>query len=404
MYTGCNPVETDVSGNDPLMFASIFGRTDNVKFWLDRFPDWNFERKNKVAGGVALSHAVYMGPKRLELVKILLDHGASLNSRTDLGSSILITICSNEDAEPETLQLLLKNKNTVNYKLRAGTFKWRNIHRLARFLTRNNLTDSGLMNALAQDSGSTALHYAVQRGDVDVVNLLLRHGADPAIKNDLGKSPADYCDAFPELRGALKRVMYVQKRTKSTNTTALLRRDSTATDMKFPMYLVPLAQLHNMYGGDEPRIHRIEAHQKLKERGELIQWTDLPFDARIIFLSHEWVGWSHPDPHGIQLKTFLRVMKRLECGEITKVEMNVYHAMIYKTNYVVRTEEWKDILSTAYVMLELDEHSSFLSFYLSHKHSVCLNIALTTHSLFSFEYPGTYGLIGPRYRSQVYLL
>ena len=86
---GANPFETDIAGNDPLMFGSIFGRPDNVKFWLKRFPDWDIERRNKVAGGVALGHAVYMGPHRLDLVKLLLEHRASSDHRTDLGGTIL---------------------------------------------------------------------------------------------------------------------------------------------------------------------------------------------------------------------------------------------------------------------------------------------------------------------------
>ena len=149
-------------------------------------------------GGVALGHAVFMGPHRLELVKVLLEYGASCSHCTDLGSSILIALSSSEDADPELLTLLLSKikSKSVNYMLRGRMLKWRNIHRLAQFLTRNQLTKSGLMTALAQDSGSTALHYAVQRGDVDCVNLLLQNGADPTIKNDLGKSPVDYCDAF----------------------------------------------------------------------------------------------------------------------------------------------------------------------------------------------------------------
>ncbi len=52
---GADPYECDISGNDSFMYASTFGRTDNVKFWLKRFPDWDLERKNKVAGGVARS-------------------------------------------------------------------------------------------------------------------------------------------------------------------------------------------------------------------------------------------------------------------------------------------------------------------------------------------------------------
>jgi len=115
------------------------------------------------------------------------------------------------------------------------------------------------------------------------------------------------------------------------------------------MYLVPLDQLHRLYGGNEPRNDRIEAHQELKRRRELVRWENLPFDAHIIFVSHEWVGWSHPDPHGIQLKTFLKVMQRLRSGEIAHVEMSAFHTFLYKMNRVVKPEEWEEILSTPYI-------------------------------------------------------
>ena len=173
------------------------------------------------------------------------------------------------------------------------------------------------MKELAQYSGSTALHYAAQRGDVDGVTFLLKNGADPSIKNDLGKSPLDYCDAFPEMRGALKRVIEQRKHVKSVT---LHRRGTTATDLKFPMYLMSLDQLQRLYGGNEPRHDRIEAHQELLWRGELVRWVDLPIDAHVIFFSHEWVGWNHPDPHGVQLKTFLRVMQRLGSGRFHEVQ------------------------------------------------------------------------------------
>jgi hypothetical protein len=332
------------------MMASIFGRTDNVKFWLDKFPDWNLERKNKVLGGVALGQAVYMGPNRLELVKVLLEHGASMSLKNYSGASILMALCSSEDCDPDIVKFVCTSENKiVNYQRRGQTLKWRNIYRLARVLIRTKLSKSGVMLSLARASGSTALHYAIRRGDSDVVNVLLRHNADPMLKNDLSSTALDYCDAFPELRGALKRVIQQRKENK---TVTLIRRDSTATDMKFPMYLVPLDQLHRLYGGKNPRHERVEAHQELKRRGEIVRWEDLPFDAKIIFLSHEWVGWSHPDPHGIQLKTFLRVMKRLRSGEISQVEMNVFHSMVYKTNRVVKAKEWKEILTAAYVWID----------------------------------------------------
>ena len=334
--------------------ASIFGRTNNIKFWLSRFPNWNLERKNKVNGACALSCAAHMGPCRLEIVKLLLAHGASPAYRTTTGSSILNTISGSEDSDPELLCYLLnfqkKKFDSVNRQVRGNNLKWRTIRRLACFMTRNKLTNSGLLQHIAHETGATPLYHAVRRGDIDVVNILLQHGADPAIKNDLGKSSIDYCNAFPELRGALKRVIH--RRKNKIKSVTLHRRDSTASDLKFPMYLIPLDQMQIMYGGKEARHHRIEAHQDLKQRGELVRWEDLPFDAHIIFVSHEWVGWSHPDPHGIQLKTFLKVMQCLCSGEIDRVEMNVFHTLLYKHNLVTTHEEWKEMLSNTFVWFD----------------------------------------------------
>ena len=115
------------------MYASTFGRIDNVKFWLDRFPDWDMERKNKVAGSSALGTAVYMGPHRLELVKLLLKHGASTSLKNFSGASILTTLCSSEDCDPKIVDLVLKHESqSVNYRRRGQSLKWRNIYRLAR--------------------------------------------------------------------------------------------------------------------------------------------------------------------------------------------------------------------------------------------------------------------------------
>ena len=71
-----------------------------------------------------------------------------------------------------------------------------------------------------------------------------------------------------------------------------------------------------------------------------------------MFFSHEWVGWNHPDPNGVQLHTFLEVMKRLAIGEIGTVDMNAFHSILYKDTYSTSSEEWKYILSAAYVWID----------------------------------------------------
>ena len=142
-----------------------------------------------------------MGPKRFELAKLLLTQGSLPTRFNARGSSALMSLCSNEDCDISVLKHLLGTScgNLVNVQRHAKTLKWRMIYRLAKSVVRFGLNDAGLMRALASQNGATALHHAVQRGDVDVVNLLLENGADPTIKNDLGKSPVDYCDAFPEM-------------------------------------------------------------------------------------------------------------------------------------------------------------------------------------------------------------
>ena len=50
--------------------------------------------------------------------------------------------------------------------------------------------------------GTTALNYAVMRGDVEIVKILLENGADPYIENDLGMNAFDICNhagPFPKI-------------------------------------------------------------------------------------------------------------------------------------------------------------------------------------------------------------
>ena len=58
------------------------------------------------------------------------------------------------------------------------------------------IVKSGLMKELALISGATPLQWAVSRGDLEIVELLMQHGAEPSIKNDLGRSVMSYVVLF----------------------------------------------------------------------------------------------------------------------------------------------------------------------------------------------------------------
>ena len=126
------------------------------------------------------------------------------------------------------------------------------------------------------------------------------------------------------------------------------RRESTATDLLHEMYLMHSKRLVQLYGDGTP----VEPQQILKARGDVIRWADLPENAVIVFVSHEWAGWDHPDPDGVQVKTLCRIISRFEAGGIEKVEMEALHSLIYKHNLITRKEEWIETMKNLYVWFD----------------------------------------------------
>jgi hypothetical protein len=95
----------------------------------------------------------------------------------------------------------------VNYKRTSSTWKWRGIYSVAKVLYRTGASKGGLMKSLAIDSGTSSLNLAVLRGDVEIVKILLEHGADPYVENDLGMNAFEICDEagpFPSVRKVLE--------------------------------------------------------------------------------------------------------------------------------------------------------------------------------------------------------
>ena len=68
---GAGTETTDIMGNDPLIAACGIGRLDNAKTWFTKVKHWKVDRQNAKFGSTALHVAVYMGPKKLDLVKYL---------------------------------------------------------------------------------------------------------------------------------------------------------------------------------------------------------------------------------------------------------------------------------------------------------------------------------------------
>jgi ankyrin repeat protein len=71
-------------------------------------------------------------------------------------------------------------------------------------MVRTGLSKSNLMSRLAHGAGMTALHYATRRGDVEIVEILLKAGADSNIKTSLGMNAFEICEKFGPFPSVMK--------------------------------------------------------------------------------------------------------------------------------------------------------------------------------------------------------
>jgi len=137
LKAGANPNVVDADGTPAIMGATLFGGADLVKLLLDRGADPN---RTGVGGTTALMWAV----PNLEKVRLLVEHGANVNARSETDRTAFLVAAS----YPRTLDVL----------------------RL--------LLDRGA-DLRAQDrSGATALALAVRSADIDVVRFLVEKGLD----------------------------------------------------------------------------------------------------------------------------------------------------------------------------------------------------------------------------------
>ena len=68
---------------------------------------------------------------------------------------------------------------------------------------------------------------------------------------------------------------------------ARLRRGSTVTAFLYPMWVMPMDTFLSMDG--------FVAHQRLLEQGKLVEYNAIAHHGRVIFVSHQWAGFDHPD-------------------------------------------------------------------------------------------------------------
>ncbi len=135
-----------------------------------------------------------------EAAEPLIKRGADLHARSNEGATILHYVVEDgggESGEQFILYLTSQGLDINECRDKAGftplhwSVKGLLIPKVGEFL----ITKAGAKTDVRSDAGLTPLHVAALSGDVELVKMLLAHGADPGAKDNAGRTPLDYAAA-----------------------------------------------------------------------------------------------------------------------------------------------------------------------------------------------------------------
>eukprot|EP00966_Prymnesium_polylepis_P046837 1085411-Prymnesium_polylepis.2 len=94
----------------------------------------------------------------------------------------------------------------------------------------------------------------------------------------------------------------------------------------------------------------LRPHQQLLQEGRLVEYNEQLHRGRVIFVSHQWLGYSEPDPDGQQLRALQTALRRLGAGQT--IETNWMAYLAFRTNTHVKANELRAALP--HMMLWID--------------------------------------------------
>ena len=181
-----------LGAGSPLSNAAAVGRMDIVQLLLDHGADPNLPEEQYAPKGRALYSAVYHG--HYDIAKLLLDRGAFPNPPVE-SSGDALWISREWRPDPRMEQLLLsygateQNRPAEDWESRAGN--WLRISPLHRAARKGDvdkaraLLDAGAdLTARDEHLRSTPLAWAAKFGQVEMVKFLLERGAPKSLPDD----------------------------------------------------------------------------------------------------------------------------------------------------------------------------------------------------------------------------
>ena len=202
--------DSNMDSIGPVMRAAARGRHDNIRAWLDKYPNWDVNRKcDATVTGMATTAlgCVFASGglgQMCETVAVLRKAGATIKNALPeaMGLTALHYACSIPDMTGELLRSLLEYpelRSMIDATVRPTTMRWKfryGVARRVRFWSccvrrgsKRGFMVSARRRMLVQLYKCSPLHIASQNGNLDVMFELIRAGATPYQKNGQGETP-----------------------------------------------------------------------------------------------------------------------------------------------------------------------------------------------------------------------
>jgi ankyrin repeat protein len=170
----------------------------------------NVNSKNE-GGWLPLSAAVYQANyvERLDIVKLLIEHGAEINGRDRWDKTPLFFTCECQKNEQKqaaiTAEFLLKHGANINHKDKVEQTPLHCAVKVGNHYATELLINKGAKVNEINNQGGTPLHLAAGSpagaGWDNIVKLLLENDADPNIQDNNGDTPLHLACKYKNIWG-----------------------------------------------------------------------------------------------------------------------------------------------------------------------------------------------------------
>jgi ankyrin repeat protein len=194
IYNGTSAMRPEQPGAVPLHFAARLGFHDLAAHLIAEHPEHVNARNDWDGLKRTTMHAASAG-RNTDILSLLLQHGADVDSRDVYGSTSLHL--ASYRGTLSVGQYLLDHGADISARDMDG---WTPLYVCAYAAPKGHvefaqmLLERGAVIDARDDDGRTSLSMAVERGKIEVARLLLEHSADVNARDELGKTPSQYTD------------------------------------------------------------------------------------------------------------------------------------------------------------------------------------------------------------------